>query len=150
MTQYLAHDGGRWKAENPNHDPAVPRSPSHFGLWFDHVLERQILEVRIAVYYGDSAFVGSQGYWMWHPGKTALTYVLASANGGVYEGTTEFTDVHTFTTIATLYSRESNVTYKDDNVLVSFGTHRNVSYRRGDDGQWVAQDTFEWKRITDG
>jgi hypothetical protein len=87
---------------------------------------------------------------MWHPGKTALTYVLASANGGVYEGTTEFTDVHTFTTIATLYSRESNVTYKDDNVLVSFGTHRNVSYRRGDDGQWVAQDTFEWKRITDG
>jgi hypothetical protein len=146
--EYLSADGGRWKAANPDYNPSAPRGPSHFGLWFDWHPNLQLLELRIVTHVGDSARVSSRGHWVWHPGGESLRYVMSSPGGRYTEGDTTFESPHTFTTVATLYrSGDPPSQHRDENVLVSPGLHRNLSFQKAADGTWTNQGTYEWHRV---
>ena len=150
MAEYLSRDGGRWRAANPNHDGSRAESPPEFGLWFDWVLEQRTLELRIVLHYSDSSVVSSGGYWVWHPGEEELSYVMIGRNGSLTEGTTDFPNATTFTTVATLYRPGGTASvHRDDNVLVIETVHRNETFRRDEAGVWVSQGVYEWYRTRD-
>ncbi len=145
MAEYLARDGGRWVAVNPNHDGSE-QSPPDFGLWFERDVGGRFLELRIVVQYADRAVVSSRGHWTWHPGRQVLTYVMVDRGGGVTEGSTTFPDARTFRTLATRFTEDASSEHRDDNVLVSPDVHRNETFRREGD-EWVSGGVYEWRRV---
>lgn len=147
MAEYLSRDGGRWRGANPNHDASNGRSPAEFGLWFRSVLEGHVLELSIVLHYADSVVVSSAGSWVWHPGAGELRYQMVGRNGSLTEGTTEFPDPRTFTTLATLLLPDGRTSeHRDDNVLVDGNLHRNETFQRDPSGDWVSRGIYDWHR----
>lgn len=145
MGEYLARDGGRWRAPNPNADGSA-NTPPAFGLWFSRHLDGRVLELEIVIHFADRTVVSSHGQWTWHPGRGEVTYVMTDRRGGLTEGTTTFPDPATFRTIATHFGRRGNTAeQRDDNVLVSEDLHRNETFQRDGD-RWVSGGVYEWRR----
>ena len=145
MAEYLARDGGRWVAPNPNHDGSGA-SPPEFGLWFERDVNDRLLELRIVVMFSDRTVVSSRGHWAWHPAREELVYVMVDRGGGVTEGATTFPDARTFKTLATRFAGNGSSEHRDDNVLVSPDLHRNETFHReGED--WVSGGVYEWRRV---
>lgn len=147
MAEYLAADGGQWRAPNPNHDPARPNSPPAFGLWFDWVAQQRKLELRIVVHAADSTFLSSSGDFVWHPAEQRISYRMVGRNGSLTEGTTDFTDASTFRTVATFHRPNGRSTvHRDENLLVSPSVHRNETFQQDSTGAWVSGGVYEWTR----
>jgi hypothetical protein len=145
MSEYLARDGGRWVASNPNYD-GTGSSPREFGLWFERDVSGLFLELRIVVLFPDRTVVSSRGHWSWHPGRAELSHVMVDRGGGVSEAVTTFPDSRTFVTIAARSGSYSTTEHRDDNEVVSANVHRNETFRRQGD-QWVSGGIYEWRRV---
>lgn len=147
MAEYLARDGGRWRASNPNHDPDRG-TPPEFGLWFERHLDGRVLQLRIVVHYADRTVVSSHGQWSWHPGRGELHYLMTDRGGGVTEGVTTFPEPAMFRTEATRYGPDGlTAEHRDDNLLVSDSLHRNETFAVKD-GFATSGGVYEWRRVT--
>jgi len=99
-------------------------------------------------YIGDTTFVSAQGMWTLHPGKKRIVYITQSMNGTFSEGVTYFTDDKTFFTEADVFLPDgARSAHKDENIMVSDDVHKNVSYSRNEDGEWVPAGEFTWTRV---
>lgn len=147
LGNYLARDGGRWRAPNPNHDPENPRSASHFGLWFEWAVGEHMLELQIVAYVGDEVRSSSRSFWAWHAIDERLTYTAVDPGGGLALGDTTFPAAHVFRTETVRVGPDgSRMPHRDDNTLVSADVHTNISYSRSDTGEWTPQSEWRWER----
>lgn len=145
MAEYLSRDGGRWRADNPNHDGTASTPPA-FGLWFAQELRGRVLTLQIVVHYPNRVVVSSTGRWAWHPATDQLSYEMVDRAGGLTEGLTAFPESAVFRTVATRYADGSPPTrHRDDNLLVSGDVHRNETFEDTEEG-WVSRGVYEWIR----
>ncbi|NNM34425.1 MAG: hypothetical protein HKO53_15210 [Gemmatimonadetes bacterium] len=149
LSEYLTRGSGRWRANNPGHDPADPRSPSHFELWFTSEAGGHLLELSIRADVSGEFRPSSKGYFAWDHESGTLRHVSVVVNGIYSAGVVEFVDSSTFrSTMVMTDSSGRGRGHRDDNVLISADRHDNVSFSQEDDGSWVASaDSWSWVRV---
>lgn len=153
MMEYLAGQGGRWRAANPLHDPTNQRSPEALGLWFEVAAGGRVLELTVVAHFGSDVRSGSKSYWLWHPGRKEILYHEIRPSGGVRMGTTHFSDARTFITLTESVSSSGDVTpNRGENVLVSADLHETIAFALDENGNWVEEQALTWTRtpIPDG
>lgn len=146
LADYLSRGTGKWTGENPNHNPNNPRSARAFGLWFERPL-KGLLTLKIVAYQKDTIVISSQGTFSWHPQKQQYVHTMTDRGNGFAEGVTEFPDDSTF--ISTMINYRPNgksFAHKDENFVVDENVHRNISYSKDADGNWVESGRWVWKR----
>lgn len=146
MADYLSRGSGKWTGENTKHDPANPRSPRAFGLWFERPLE-SLLTIQIVAYLGDSTILSSQGIFAWHPVKEHFVHIASDRGNGYSEGISEFPTDSMF--VSTMVGHRPNgkiSQHKDENFIVSEDVHRNTSYNKDENGNWVKLNDWTWTR----
>ncbi|MCE7995236.1 MAG: hypothetical protein HEP71_24880 [Roseivirga sp.] len=146
LADYLSSGTGKWTGENPNYDPNNPRSAKAFGLWFERPL-KGLLTLKIVAYQKDTIIISSQGTFSWHPKKKQYVHTMTDRGNGFAEGVTEFPDDKTF--ISTMINYRPNgqsFDHKDENFVVDENVHRNVSYSKDTQGNWVEAGRWVWKR----
>ena len=148
MRDYLAAEGGRWRAPNPSHDPSNGRSPDAFGLWFEVSAQGRVLELTVVNHFGSEVRKGSTSYWFWHPGDRRILYHEIRTSGGVRMGRTDFEGPHTFVTLTEAVSAtgDDNTLNRGRNVIVSDTVHATVAFTLGERGEWTEQQALTWTR----
>ena len=147
MVDYLAREGGQWRAPNPRHEPGNDRSPDAIGLWFESAAQEQVLELTVVFHYGDKVRHSTRGYWYWHPGREEIVYQEVSPSGSVRSGTAHFENENTFITLTEKFSASGDVTLnRGVNVLTEEDRHETTAYGKGPDGEWVEQNALAWTR----
>lgn len=147
MMEYLASQGGRWRAPNPQHDPSNERSPEALGLWFEVSARGRVLELTVVAHFGSDVRSGSKSYWLWHPGREEILYHEIRPSGGVRMGTTHFSDERTFITLTEAVSASGEVTpNRGENVIVSDDLHETIAFALDQNGNWVEEQALTWTR----
>lgn len=146
MAEYLARDGGRWIAPNPNYNGAE-NSPTHFGLWFEQDARNHFLELKIVAHFPDQVLTSSRGHWAWHPTRGQLTHVMVDRGGGLSEGVTTYPSATVFVTTSIRSGVGGRSESRDENVIISDDVHRNTSFHR-DENEWVETGVYEWTRTS--
>ena len=146
MATYLTKGSGKWTGENQNFDPNNSRSPKAFGLWFERPL-KNLLTLKIVAYRNDSTIISSQGTFAWHPDKQQFLHMMVDRGHGYSEGFSEFANDSIFSSIMVVY-RPNGKSYhhKDVNYIVDENTHRNTSYSKDENGNWVEKGRWLWTR----
>lgn len=146
MADYLSAGGGKWTGENKNYNADNPRSPKAFGLWFERPMNN-LLTLKIVAYINDTTVISSQGIFSWHPIKKEFVHLMADRGNGFSEGITEFPNDSTFISTMIVY-RPSGKFYdhKDENFIVSENVHRNTSFKKDKDGNWIENGQWIWTR----
>lgn len=145
VANYLTRGSGKWKAPNPRYDAGNPRSAEAFGLWFERPM-RNFMSLTIVSYQKDTVLINSTGFFSWHPGKNQFIHVNGNRGSGFSEGITEFPSDSSFISKMTIYNRRGSYEHKDENFLVSENVHRNTSFRKDENGSWVAEGEWTWTR----
>ena len=147
MAKYLTLGSGQWKAPNKQHNPNNPRSAHAFGLWFERPM-RHFMSLKIVSYQKDTVLISSEGFFTWHPGEKKFVHMTSNRGGGFAEGITSFPNDSTFISTMNNFTRKGTTyEHKDENFIVSINEHRNVSYRKDEAGNWVAQSEWTWTRM---
>ena len=146
MATYLTDGSGKWTGENANYDPNNPRSPKAFGLWFERPL-KNLLTLTIVAYRTDTTIISSQGTFAWHLKKKQFIHMMVDRGHGYSEGVTEFHDDSTFTSTMKIF-RPNGKTFhhKDFNYIVHQNEHRNTSYSKDENGEWIEKGKWIWIR----
>ncbi len=146
MANYLIKGSGKWTGENKNHDPANPKSPKAFGLWFDRPLQN-LLNIKIVAYLEDTILISSQGAFSWHPTKNQYVHTIVDRGNGYSEGISEFPNDSSFISTMVIYRPSGEVyDHKDENFIVNEDEHRNVSFTKDESGEWKEKGNWIWKR----
>ena len=146
MSEYLTRGSGQWRGENPRFNPQNPRSPKAFGLWFERTMYN-LLTIKIVAYRQDTTLINSQGIFAWNPQKKQYMHITADRGGGYAEGVTEFPNDSTFVSIMKVYRPNGKVLdHKDENFVVNENEHRNTSFNKDEQGNWVENNNWIWKR----
>ncbi len=147
IATYLTQGSGQWKAPNNNHNPNNPRSAKAFGLWFKRPM-RNLMTLKIVSYQKDTILTSSEGIFSWHPGEKQFIHVNGNRGNGYSEGITAFpSDSMFISTVRIFTARGSSYEHKDENFIVNDNIHRNVSYRKDEEGEWIAESEWTWTRI---
>ena len=153
MRDYLASQGGRWRAPNPRQDPTDDTSPEAFGLWFEVAARGRVLELTVVTHFESDVRMGAKSYWFWHPGQKEILYHEIRTSGGVRMGTTHFSDERTFVTLTEAVSPSGdNTPNRGENVIVSDNLHETIAFALDQNGDWVEQQALTWTRtpVSDG
>ena len=146
MADYLTAGSGKWRGENPRHNPGNPRSPQAFGLWFERPMYN-LLTLKIVAYRADTIIISSQGTFSWHPEKQHYIHITADRGGGHGEGVTQFPNDSTFISIMKIYRPNGKVIdHKDENFIINKDQHGNTSFKKNEQGEWVENGRWVWKR----
>lgn len=145
MSDYLAAGTGKWMAPSPNYDASNPRSSKALGLWFEKRLNGNLLHLSIISYRSDTAFVISEGFWLWHPGEKRMNYLDISLRGNFIDGETYFTNDSTFVTRNFTYFTDGSVRFaRGMNYMLTEDTHETASFAY-ENGAWKERARFKWK-----
>lgn len=149
MANYLSRDNGKWIGENQRYKPDNPRSPKTFGLWFERPMAN-LLTIKIVSHFEDTTMISSQGIFSWHHEKKCFIHVTADQGNGFSQGASEFPTDTTFISTMTVY-RPSGKFYdhRDENFIVDENTHRNISYNKDEEGNWIEKGRWTWVRDGD-
>ncbi len=146
MSDYLTRGTGKWKASNPNFNPDNPRSAEAYGLWFERPM-KNFMTLTIVSYQKDTVLISSEGFFSWHPGKEQYVHVNGNRGNGYSEGVSTFPDDSSFVSVMTIYRRNgTSYEHKDENFIVEKDKHKNISYRKDADGNWVEEGEWIWIR----
>lgn len=146
LAEYLSRGSGHWVGENENHDPSNERSPEAFGLWFERPLPA-LLTLKIVAYMKDTVLISSQGTFNWHPIKQQVIHSMSDRGNGYADGFTSFPNDSTFISVMQIYRPDgSSYDHKDENFIVDEDMHRNTSYAKDEDGNWVERGNWIWRR----
>ncbi len=143
MAEYLSRGSGRWRA------PIPPREggPDGLGLWFERTAGGRLLELTVAIYFGDEVRTGLRGNWFWHAGRGEIVYYEVVPNGRVRMGTSHFTDAETFVTLTDSVGPDGESTpNRGLNVLFAEDEHRTTAFALDAQGEWIEQQSLTWVR----
>lgn len=146
MAEYLSRGSGKWRGENKHYNSTNPGSPKAYGLWFERPL-KYLLTIKIVAYLSDTVRISSQGIFFWHPQKNTFVHVSTDMGNGLSEGISEFPNDSTFISTMIIYRPNGKVfAHKDQNFIVSENVHRNTSYKKNAEGQWMVSGNWIWIR----
>lgn len=146
MASYLSMGSGKWTGENKKYNPSNPRSPKAFGLWFEWPM-KNLLTIKIVSYQKDTTIISSQGIFSWHPIKKQFIHVTADRGNGFSEGVSEFPNDTTFISTMVVYRPNGKFfDHKDENFIVSENVHRNASFSKDEQGNWIEKGKWTWTR----
>lgn len=149
MANYLSMGSGEWTGENKKYNEDNPRSPKAFGLWFERPM-KNLLTLKVVAYYKDSTTLSSQGLFSWHPIKKHFIHITADRGNGYSEGVSEFLNDSTFISTMIVYRPDGKFfDHKDENFIVSENVHRNTSFKKDEQGNWVENGSWTWTRDPD-
>lgn len=146
MADYLSLGTGKWTGENKRYNSSNPRSPKAFGLWFDRPM-KNLLTLKVVSYMKDTTLISSQGIFSYHPIKKQFIHVTADRGNGFSEGISVFPNDSTF--ISTMINYRPNgkfFDHKDENFIVSENVHRNTSFKKDEEGNWIENGSWTWTR----
>ena len=146
LASYLSEGSGHWESLNPNYDEQNPRSAKSYSLVFEYPL-KHLLKIRILVQLKNAEVLSAEGMFSWNPLTNSCRYVMVDRGNGYMEGVSEFPDSTTFITTTTVFRPNGQkYEHKDENFVMSKDVHRNSSYRKDREGNWILEGNFQWKR----
>ncbi len=150
MAEYLSDGSGKWTGLNKNHDPSNDSSPEAFGLWFERPMPT-LMTLRIVAYMGDTVRVSSQGVFSWHPIEKQVIHVMSDVGNGYSDGISTFPNETSFISTMKVF-RPDGATYdhRDENFIVSENVHRNTSFGKDEQGNWIERGNWTWTRDPEG
>lgn len=149
MANYLTDGTGKWKATNPNFDPDNPRSAAAYGLWFERPM-KNFMTLTIVSYQKDTVLISSVGFFSWHPNKQQYVHVNGNRGNGYSEGISTFPNDSSFVSVMTIFRRNgTSYAHKDENFIVNENTHKNKSYKKDVNGNWIMEGEWTWIRASE-
>ncbi len=146
MADYLCTGSGKWTGVNRKHEPSNERSPKAFGLWFERSIP-SLMTLKIVAYVQDTILISSQGIFAWHPIKQQVIHSTSDRGNGYSEGISAFPNDSTFISTMMVYRPGgSSYAHKDENFIVSENVHRNTSFGKDADGNWIERGNWTWTR----
>lgn len=146
LADYLSRGSGKWVGENPNYKPSNERSPKAFGLWFERPLPG-LMTLTIVAYVKDTVVISSQGTFNWHPTEKKVIHSTSDRGNGYSEGITSFPNDSTLISVMKIFRPNGKIyDHKDENFVVSEDMHRNTSFGKDENGNWVEKGSWVWKR----
>jgi len=143
---YLSAGSGKWTGPNKKYDSKNPKSPKAFGLWFERPINN-LLTLKIVAYFKDTTLISSQGTFSYNPIKKQFIHVTADRGNGFSEGVTTFPNDSTFiSTMINYHPDGSAYGHKDENFIISDNLHKNISFKKDEQGNWVEQGQWTWTR----
>lgn len=146
MANYLTKGSGKWTGENKKYNMKNPRSPKAFGLWFERPMNN-LLTLKVVAYLKDTTLLSSQGIFSWHPQKKQFIHLTADRRNGFSEGISEFPNDTTFISTMIIYRPNGKIfDHKDENFIVNENVHRNTSYKKDEQENWIENGSWTWTR----
>lgn len=148
--EYLLRDGGRWLADNPEHQPGG-ESPASYGYAFTASLNQRLVRNIISGHFEDGKSVA---YWeclaVWHPVQQKIVLYQFGAGGQVGEGEeTRLDDQRSRVTMTLTPVDGEPLTFRDLSTITgpdSFDTVTEFLV----DGEWQVRQRLSWRRVKVG